>query len=210
MALQELIGDRFGRLVVISRADNAANGAARWLSQCDCGGTTISVGASLRRGTSKSCGCLQREAAAKNAEAARAVLNNDGVTKLPEYQIWAGMNHRCSNPEGRDYHRYGGRGITVCSEWATSFHAFYRDMGDRPSPRHSLDRKDVNGPYVKWNCRWATAIEQQNNKRNNRVVSYRGANITVAEAYRIASPAVQISTVRRRIDRGWSIEEALQ
>lgn len=210
MSPQDLIGKRFGRLVIVERAENAKSGAARWRGQCDCGGIAVSVAASLRRGASLSCGCLRKEKASQALSARRAAMNRVVVTNLPEYRVWAGMLHRCTNPEWRDYHRYGGRGISVDDRWAMSFGEFYRDMGQRPSVKHSLDRKDVNGPYTKSNCRWTTAIEQQNNKRNNRVIEYCGRRMTVSEAYRMAAPKVLISAVLGRLNRNWPVDEALR
>lgn len=82
------------------------------------------------------------------------------VSKMPEYRIWQGMIQRCVNKRGAAYHRYGGRGITVCDRWQNSFAAFYADMGPRPSPEMQLDRIDNDKGYSRENCRWAT--RQQN------------------------------------------------
>jgi hypothetical protein len=87
------------------------------------------------------------------------------------YALWSGMKRRCRNPESRSYPRYGGRGISVCDAWADDFWAFVRDVGDRPSAKHSLDRIDFNGNYEPGNVRWATGAEQARNKRSNRVTT---------------------------------------
>ena len=91
------------------------------------------------------------------------------------------MKYRCTEPNNKDYHNYGGRGISVCERWMESFEKFYADMGDAPSPKHQLDRIDVNANYELSNCRWVTPKEQQNNRRNNRRITYQGENKTVSE-----------------------------
>ncbi|WP_143565689.1 hypothetical protein [Sinorhizobium fredii] len=86
-----------------------------------------------------------------------------GGTRLPEYRVWAGMHQRCNNPKSTRYAKYGGRGIMICERW-NSFENFLADMGPRPTPDHSIDRRDNDGNYEPGNCRWATRSEQQQNK----------------------------------------------
>ncbi len=88
-----------------------------------------------------------------------------GMHGTPEYRSWQGAKQRCLNPSDDHYANYGGRGIQICERWRDSFLSFYEDMGPRPSILHSIDRIDVNGNYEPSNCRWATASEQQRNKR---------------------------------------------
>ena len=93
-------------------------------------------------------------------------LQVKGNTRHPLYKTWEGMKNRCLNPNYPEFHYYGGRGITVCPEWRSSFWQFVADMGPKPSSKHSIDRVNPNGDYEPNNCRWATSIEQANNKRD--------------------------------------------
>lgn len=128
-------------------------------------------------------------------------------TETREYRAWINMRSRCKTPSANGYHRYGGRGITVCERWDNSFEAFIEDMGPRPSPKHSVDRIDVNGNYEPGNCRWATKQEQARNLTNNRIVTINGRRMTLAEA--VEGAAVIYNTVLYRLRRGWKIEDAL-
>lgn len=101
--------------------------------------------------------------------------------ECPERTVWVGMIARCTRPSAPAFPRYGGRGITVCDRWRESFENFLTDMGPKPSPAHSLDRIDNDGPYSPENCRWATAKEQSRNKRTNFLLTIDGATKTVAE-----------------------------
>lgn len=89
----------------------------------------------------------------------------NGAARSSEYRTWASMIQRCTNAKRSNFPHYGGRGIQVCKRWKISFKAFLKDMGRKPSPHHTLDRKDVNGNYTPSNCRWATLSEQNSNKR---------------------------------------------
>lgn len=92
-----------------------------------------------------------------------------GYRTSPTYSCWAAMRNRCLNPRGEHYDRYGGRGILVCSRWR-KFENFLEDMGERPSPSHSIDRIDTEGNYEPSNCRWADPKEQRRNQSRNRAV----------------------------------------
>ncbi len=124
-----------------------------------------------------------------------------------EFNSWMGMRKRCFNPANKRYKDYGGRGITICARWMDSFLNFLEDMGEKPSPQHSLDRIDNNGNYEPSNCRWATRIEQARNKRNNKILSFEDLNLTVSEwAERLH---VSKSFLFGRLKNGWTIQRAL-
>lgn len=110
------------------------------------------------------------------------------------------MHSRCRHRTARSYPNYGGRGIAVCERWG-SFENFLADMGPRPSPRHSIDRIDVNGNYEPSNCRWATRIEQARNTRKNRIITVGGATMCLAEWSEMTG--VDDATIVNRLDRGW-------
>jgi hypothetical protein len=119
----------------------------------------------------------------------------------PEYKAWDSMRARCNNPRAKGYNNYGGRGISVCDEWQQSFEAFFAHIGQRPSPKHSVDRKDNSKGYEPGNIRWATAKEQQRNRRCNRLYEYDGHQLTVAE---IADrTGLNANTIKYRLARGW-------
>jgi len=194
-----LIGQRFGRLVVLTRSSNTKTGRTRWQCQCDCDNTTVVVSDKLRSGKTKSCGCLQQENRLRGRR-------THGMTKSREYHIWHGIKARCYNANNPAYSHYGGRGINVCDQWLQSFENFLKDMGLAPSDKHSIDRIDNNGNYKPSNCRWATFKEQNNNRRDNIFVD----SITTLKQY-CDKNHLPYQTIHARINRhGWSIERAIR
>ena len=154
------IGDRFGRLVVIAKAE-VKDQASHYRFRCDCGTIKETRGYSIKSGGTKSCGCLAQETRAANGRG-NATHRMIG-TKI--YRTWRGCIHRCYNKKCKQYPHYGGRGIKVCDRWRESFEAFLDDVGSPPSSKHSLDRINVNGDYEPGNVRWATSKQQSLNKR---------------------------------------------
>jgi hypothetical protein len=116
------------------------------------------------------------------------------------------MNRRCSNPQDHKYQDYGGRGITVCDQWKESFETFFKDMGARP-PAHTIERIDNNGDYEPNNCRWATPVEQNQNRRSNIWVEWQGERMILRDA--INRAGLPRKAVEHRLKRGWPLERAL-
>jgi len=180
---------RFGRLVVIDFA--YLKKFAHWNCICDCGNKTIVRSSRLTLGRTKSCGCLVKEnyKIATPASAIKNKTHGDSKTRL--YGVYHRMTARCCYSKNKDYKDYGGRGITVCSEWLENYEAF-RDWavanGYNDNSRLTIDRIDVNGNYEPSNCRWVTNKVQQRNKRNNRLITIDGITKTIfewAEIYKI-------------------------
>lgn len=203
--LIDLTGQRFGRLVVQGRGDNSSNGHVRWLCACDCGGTTLAASYNLKKGHTQSCGCFNRQ---QSAAAASERHRTHGKTRTPEHRAWSAMFSRCYNPKARGFEYWGGRGIKVCRRWH-HFETFLADMGQRPTSAHSLDRIDKNGDYSPGNCRWATPLEQANNRRDNEMVLIDGTEMTLRTALRRAGSVISIDQAKRRIRNGWSHKAAV-
>lgn len=132
---------------------------------CDCGNVRIVNYYNLTKTkeTTKSCGCLSSEELGKRSK-------KHGYNGTPIFKVWCSMIERCYTSTHKEYHRYGGRGISVCDKWRESFLEFLNDMGDRPNSLHSIDRINNDLNYCKENCRWATKKEQIRNRRNTVLV----------------------------------------
>lgn len=163
----DLTGKNFGRLTVLKEDPIRRNNRVFWICQCECG-NEVSVGRNeLQSGQTKSCGCLK--------------LKNEGLTTRTNYKnnrlynIWRGMKKRCTLPSDKDYKNYGGRGISLCSEWLNDFLTFYNwAINNGYSEELTIDRINYDGNYEPSNCRWVTIKEQNNNKRSNIFFTYKG------------------------------------
>lgn len=148
---EDLTGKQFELLTVIGFYERNKHRKSVWKCLCACGKNTLAISSELKNGHKKSCGCLNGE--------------SHGWHGTPEYNAWKAMKGRCYNQNKKSFLLYGGRGIKVCDRWLNSFKNFLKDMGKRPSPRHSLDRINVDGDYEPNNCRWADDSVQNANKR---------------------------------------------
>lgn len=187
----DLTGQRFGRLVVIAKATlpppSTGNRSLKWEARCSCGRTVLVRATSLRTGNTTSCGCSRTK---------------HGQSRTGLYQLWSSMIRRCELTTSKDYPHYGARGIKVYTEWRVNFEAFAKDMGPRPTNRHTIDRRDSNGDYEPANCRWATMTVQQRNKRNNRRIQVGDVIRTMSEWSETSG--IPQSTIAMRLRRGWS------
>lgn len=188
---KERTGDKQGWLTVLGFIGQDKWGQALWLCQCRCGNEAVKTGIDTIRHVT--CGCRGHM--------------GEKLTHYPEYSVYRGMIDRCDNPDNISYRNYGKIGVDVCRRWRESFFAFLEDMGPRPSPNHTLERIDGALDYTPDNTKWATWIEQANNTRKNRYITFNGETHTMAEWARITGLSYYV--LRARITRGWSIERAL-
>ena len=190
-----LIGQSFGDLTVLAKHGRQGTGML-WACKCSCGREVLARTEKLRMGKKTSCGC--------KSQIGRPPVHGKHGTRV--YKIWDTMKQRCTNEKHKSYADYGGRGISYDSRWE-SFDNFYTDMGDPPSDEYTLDRQDNDGPYSSSNCRWATQIEQHNNRSDNTLLTLDGVTRTQAEWARVTG--LSRLTIQQRRKRGWTIRDIL-
>lgn len=202
-------GERFGKLVAVRPAPKATwpgNGrVVVWECRCDCGRACTARATNLRQGrTTKCLVCVHAHR--------QSFSKTHGLSESREYRSWAQMVARCTRPRNKRFEHYGGRGITVCSEWLGrgGFDAFIDHIGMMPddSPRWSLGRKNNDGHYEPGNVRWETSVTQANNTSRSRFVVHNGQRKTIAEWAREAGLSYEF--VRHRVlNLGMSVAEAI-
>lgn len=212
---KDYTGMRFGRLTVVARSDGRGGSKRGWICRCDCG-NMVTVSVANLCGGQISCGCARFDIGKYSSEhnrthgASYKTPQNESDHRL--YEVWHSMKGRCTLQTDPNYKNYGGRGITVCDEWANNFVAF-RDWAysngyvNAQKGQCTIDRIDVNGNYEPSNCRWVTIKQQANNKRTNRYFEIDGVTHTLAEWSEIYG--VSRKLVRDRLCRGWDIQDAL-
>lgn len=196
------IGQKFGRLTIVRELEPKVFPICKarvrmFECTCDCGVTRINYLTTLTRGTTTSCGCFKRE----NAKIKYTTHGNSS-----ESWILNGIKQRCNNSNHPDYHRYGGRGISVCDRWM-KYENFIQDMGRRPSMDYSVERIDNNGNYCPENCKWATKSEQSRNTRYNKIVSHEGKSQCIAQW--AEDLEINYGTLQSRLWRGMETKKAL-
>ena len=192
------VGYRFGRLAILERVPVLATPYTHWKVRCDCGQEKVVTARHLRRGDTRSCGCLHKEIH-------RIRLRTHGKSHTPTWNVWQSMLRRCETPSATYYRHYGGRGITVCQRWK-KFEHFLADMGERP-PGLELDRINNDGNYEPKNCKWSSKYDQCNNRRCNRIIVFAGQRKTLSEWAR--SVGLRAGTLAGRLKSKWDMERAL-
>lgn len=198
--IKDLKGQRFGKLTVLEISHRGKDRKYFWKCRCDCGNEIVVAGSNLKTGNTKSCGCLNTE---KRIERKKT----HGMYGTRIYRIWNGIIMRCEDKNIPLYERYGGKGISVCSEWH-DFKVFYKWAIENGYQENlTIDRIDYNGNYEPSNCRWADAITQANNTSRNFYIKYNGETHTLTEWSRILNFSYEL--VKHRLYRGWDFEKAI-
>lgn len=191
---ESIQGKRFGRLIAVSESDQRQGRKIKWLCRCDCGNECLVRRSDLVSGNTKSCGCLAGEVRGK------ASITH-GMTGTAIYNRWGSMIQRCKSDPHYTH-------VNVCERWASSFEAFYEDMGDIPEGA-SIERIDQLGDYEPENCVWATDKQQANNRRTSKIVEYMGARKTLMQWS--DHLGFDYDKVKYRLNRlGWSVEKAFE
>jgi hypothetical protein len=188
---------------VIRKTGSRLNQKIYWLCRCKCGKKKEIMGDKLRRGETKSCGCLRDEWAKAMGSVFPVFHGGNGTPELAAYRC---MIARCHFKHHKQFYDYGARGIEVCPEWRHDFRVFLADMGKRPLGKFSLERIDNNKGYFKGNCKWATWTEQGRNKRNSRRITFNGKTLCLSAWAEVLK--IKRATLESRLEDGFTVEEA--
>lgn len=201
-------GDRFGRIVALQYMGLTPDKKNHlWLCRCDCGMLKSCRSGNLSNGHIKSCGCLRREFS-KTSNTTHGESGSKSGSITLEYRSWSAMIGRCLNTKNKSYANYSGRGITVCDEWRNSYAAFLRDVGRKPTAKHSIERIKNNLGYFPGNTRWATPSEQARNRRSNHLLTINGKTKPLIKW--VEQSKIRFGTIHARINKlGWSAEKAV-
>ena len=204
--LIDLTGRRFGKLVVIERAENVGK-RIKWKCQCDCGKQTVVYGENLVKGHTTSCGCYRDDMRGK-------LHHKHGMKHARIYTVWCKVKDRCYQPSNSSYPRYGGRGITMCDEWRDDPMSFinwsYENGYDENAGygECTLDRIDNSKGYCPENCRWVDEKTQANNRRSNLLIAHNGETKTLAQ-WRDHFGMTQSKAYYHLVTKGRSIQELI-
>lgn len=220
--IKNKVGMKFGKLTVLS-LEGRKSGRTYWNCICDCGETTTARGDKMITGERVSCGCIEKQnkltlylksSGGRRSGGSRCGNAKHNMTNTRFYRIWKGMKARCLNANNKDYPNYGGKGIKVYESWVT-FEKFKNDMYDSyvehvrlyGEKDTTLDRIDTLGNYEPDNCRWATQLEQQQNRTNNKLVYFKEKEYIASDLARKYN--IKPVTFFNRLNRGWDLEKIL-
>lgn len=199
-----MVGRRFARLTVVTQAPSLGGRrrGTRWRCRCRCGNTVVVSRSSLVTKHTRSCGCLHVDSARKIR-----TVHGESRPSTPEYRAWHAMRARCLTPSHAGYKDYGGRGISICRRWQRSYKAFLRDVGRRPSDRHTIGRIDNDGPYSPRNVEWQTCAQQLRNTRRSRKLTISGRTLNLKDWAK--ESGVHYVTISYRLRVGWPLHDAV-
>lgn len=198
--IDDITGNKYGKLKVISLYDDGKGRDAKFECLCDCGNKKVAYGKDLKTGKTKSCGCIKKEYIPKN--------KTHGMSKNRIYKIWAGIHQRCENENNPKYPIYGGRGIKVCDDWKEFTPFMEWALNNGYIENLTIERKNVNGNYEPLNCIWVDLKQQANNTRKTVFLTYKGETKPASEWSKITGIPQDTITSRKR--RGWSDERNIE
>lgn len=205
--VSDLVGKKIGHVEVLGiyrGKIHTKHKGTYWLCKCDCGNVKAIPKTNLMKNNmtgNVSCGCQSHD---------RSKFRGGISVDNPEYYLWVGMLTRCGHRSNKGHKNYVDRGIVVCERWRNETNGFYnfiKDMGPRPSSKHSVERKDNDGNYEPSNCKWATAKEQNRNQQRNKVWTFNGKTMCLAAW--ADETGIRRTTLTQREKLGWSIEKML-